>query len=366
MKYLLVPGLLLAAYGLMGHVQRENEDHGGAGAVYTMTNDGAGNSVVMFRRFGDGSLARAGEFRTGGLGSGGGLGNQGSLALSDSERWLFAVNAGSSELSVFAVRNDGLELTDKHHSGGVQPISVTSHGDVVYVLNEASGSISGFRVSARGKLSPIPGSMRPLGIAGADPAQIGFHPSGRVLLVTVKNTNQILTFRVDHNGMASPAQVHPSAGMTPFGFEFGKRGQVVISEAAGGVANASSASSYEVMLDGRLRRISAAVPAGGTAACWVTVTRDGRFAFTSNSPSDSISTFRIGFDGSLRLAGTMAAGAGTRPLDSALSNNSRYLYVLNSGNGTLSGFRVEEDGGLVKLQLAPHSLPGSANGLAAR
>src|SRR5688572_21854879 len=78
------------------------------GAVYVMTNRPAGNEVLAFGRAADGSLGEPHAFATGGLGTGSGLGSQGSLLLTDGARWLLAVNAGSDELSVFRVEQDGL------------------------------------------------------------------------------------------------------------------------------------------------------------------------------------------------------------------------------------------------------------------
>ncbi len=350
----------IAAIGLMGATSA----YAGAGAVYTMTNDDAGNQVRVFDRSADGSLAPGGVFDTGGLGTGSGLGNQGGVALSEDERWLFVVNAGSSELSVFRVRNQGLKLTDRIHSGGVQPISVTAYKDLVYVLNAGgAGGIAGFRIDNKGRLAPIPGASQPLSGAGVGPAQVAFDPSGQVLVVTEKGTNQILTYVVDDWGVAGPPIVHASAGQTPYGFEFGKRGQLFVSEAAGGAAGAATTSSYEVSSDGGLSVISPAVSANGSAACWLIVTQNGRYAYTSNTASNDLSVFEIGFDGDITLVGNVSAGAG--PLDSALTNNSRFLYVFDAGTGTLSGFRVEADGNLAEIPLDISGLAGS-NGLAAR
>src|SRR5436305_1920706 len=72
---------------------------GNVGAVYTLTNAAAGNRVAVFDRASDGALTPAGTYSTGGLGSGDGLGSQGALALSQGNKWLFAVNAGSNEIS---------------------------------------------------------------------------------------------------------------------------------------------------------------------------------------------------------------------------------------------------------------------------
>jgi len=366
-SYLRIAALLGAA--LLGAGQLAAQPFGGGravGAVYTMTNSLTGNEVVALERSARGALAPGGSYATGGQGSGGGLGNQGGVTLSDDERWLFAVNAGSSDVSVFAVRRRGLRLTDRQPSGGLQPISVTVHHDLVYVLNEGgAGSIAGFRLDRRGRLRPVPGSVQPLSALGVDPAQIAFDPSGRFLVVTEKNTNQVLTYVVDRDGAAGPPVVHPSAGMTPFGFAFGKRGQLFVSEAAGGAPGQSTTSSYRLGYDGELDVVSPAVPADGTAACWLVVTRNGRFAFTSNTASDNLSVYEIDFDGSISLRGTVSQPAGTRPLDSALTGNSRFLYVLNSGDGTLSGYRVRFNGRLAPMELDISGLDG-ANGLAAR
>jgi len=71
--------------------------------VYVTTNSSAGNAVTIFSREADGSLTPSGSLATGGLGSGSALGSQGALVLSEDGRFLFTVNAGSNQVSVFAV-----------------------------------------------------------------------------------------------------------------------------------------------------------------------------------------------------------------------------------------------------------------------
>src|SRR3989475_8867660 len=133
------------------------------GAVYALTNQASGNAVAIFDRGADGSLSWSSNMATGGTGAGSGLGSQGALALSDDGRWLFAVNAGSNDVSAFQVTASGLSLTSRVGSGGARPISLTVHGGVLYVLNAGDdGNVSGFRVGTDGALSPIPGSTRAL------------------------------------------------------------------------------------------------------------------------------------------------------------------------------------------------------------
>ena len=93
--------------------------HGGksAGAVYALTNAPTGNEVVVWDRADDGSLTPAGSYATGGLGSGAGLGSQGAIILSKDNRWLFAVNAGSNDISSFRGRRPGAEVDQQ---GGIR------------------------------------------------------------------------------------------------------------------------------------------------------------------------------------------------------------------------------------------------------
>jgi 6-phosphogluconolactonase len=335
-------------------------------AVYTLTNDPAGNAVQVFERDGDGSLVPGDQFATGGTGTGAGLGNQGALARDG--RRLFAVNPGSDSIASFLVRGDQLELIDTDASGGDLPISLTVDDGLLYVLHAGgAGDITGHTISRHGALSPLVGSTRPLSGAGVGPAQVSFDPDGETLVVTEKGTNLIDTYEVDQaTGLATGPNPQASAGATPFGFAFDKRGHLIVSEAFGGAADASAVSSYDVD-GGVIDPISPSVATTETAACWIVVTRNGRFAYTTNTGSGSISGYRVSHDGELTLldADGRTGLTGPGPIDMALTWNSRYLYSLNSGDGTISGFRVKVNGGLAPIGSAD-GLPLAANGLAAR
>ncbi|MBA3944218.1 MAG: beta-propeller fold lactonase family protein [Herpetosiphonaceae bacterium] len=340
------------------------------GAVYTLTNATTGNAVVVFKRAADGSLTLKNTVATGGLGTGAGLGSEGALVLGEDKQWLFAVNAGSNTVSVFAIGVDGLHLTQTIASGGVTPISIAVHGELMYVLNAGgTGNITGFTQNEEGFLAPLPASTRPLSTAAAGPAQIAFNPAGTVLVVTEKTTNSIDTYTIDNNSIANGPIVTPSSGMTPFGFAWTKRGQLLVSEASGGNTNASAASSYQVHDNGSIHAISASVPTHQTAACWLVATDNSRYAYTANAGSGTISGYSVGSNGSLSLLNsdgiTGVTGANSHPIDMALSRFSHYLYVLNSGNSTISVFAVQTNGSLLPLN-GVSGLALSVSGLAAR
>src|SRR5919108_536211 len=139
--------------------------------IYVQTNDAEHNEVVVFDRAPDGSIEPIGRFDTGGRGSGEPpLASQSSLALNDGSSLLLVTNAGSDQLSLFAVQDVGLQLERIADTGGRIPTSVAVHGETAYVLNAGGeGGIAGFSLAGRA-LEPIEGSTRPLSVAGADPA----------------------------------------------------------------------------------------------------------------------------------------------------------------------------------------------------
>ncbi len=332
---------------------------GAPGAVFTMTNAEEGNAVIVWQRGADGSLEMAGEYATDGDGSGGGLGSQGALFLSNSGDWLFAVNAGSDEISAFRVDPDGLSLTSTVSSGGEMPISIAVHGRWVYALNAGgAGNIAGFILNNAGELVPLDGATRGLSQSGGTgPAQVQFTPDGSQLVVTEKATNRIVVYPVGTDGIAGHATVNPSHGMTPFGFDFGQNGTLVVSEAFGGAEDASAVSTYDINHDGSLRLISGTVHSTETAACWVAVTPDGRHAYTTNTGSGSVSAFGIRYDGRAFLIDATLehrpedgkaglTGDGSSPIDASVSQDGQFLYVLNGSADSISIFAVDGRGNL--------------------
>jgi 6-phosphogluconolactonase (cycloisomerase 2 family) len=201
------------------------------------------------------------------------------------------------------------------------------------------------------------------------PAQIGFTSDGRALIVTEKGTDTIGVFRIGPGGMAGDGLFQPSEGMTPFGFGFG-RDALIVSEAFGGAIGASAVSSYSIGPTGILQAISPSVPTEQTAACWIAVTRNERFAYTTNTGSGSVSGYFIRPNNGqlfpLTPGGvTGSTGMNTAPIDAATVGNHQ-LYVL-SGVGNESRITTFFVGSLGNLYPVQHidGLPRNANGLAA-
>jgi 6-phosphogluconolactonase len=338
-----------------------------ADKVFVSTNATTNNELLVFAVGSGGKLSLQTRVPTQGQGTGGGLGNQGAVTMSLNERFLFVVNAASNSVSTFAIRRDGVTLRSTVASGGLRPVSVAEHGGIVYVLNAGgTGNVAGFR-NVRGELRPIADSVRSLSAAsGTNAAQVGFSNDGDVLVLTEKGTNKLTTYRVRHDGSIGAPEVTASAGQTPFGFAFDRRDNLLVSEAFGGAVNGSAVTSYgfDYRAPTKPNVISASIGTTQTAACWVVVTPNGRYAYVTNTGSNTISSYAIQKSGQLSLEKGIAATTGDGPIDAYIPSSGSYLFVLNSRSQTISSFTIGRDGSLSNPSTVG-GLPAGANGLSA-
>jgi DNA-binding beta-propeller fold protein YncE len=334
-----------------------------AGAVFVQNDNPAGNTIVAYDRNPDGSLTQAGSYATGGLGGvlAGSvvdhLASQGSLQLDDG--LLYAVNAGSNTITVFAVDGDRLIRRQVVPSFGDFPVSITTHGNLVYVLNaRGGGSIQGY-VRAAGLLVPVPLWHRGLKLDPNatpefthTPGQVAFTPDGKHLLVTTKSgSDAVQVFAAGPLGPSLKATTTTFPGAAPFAVAFDARGSIALAEIGTGTV-------ATLGLDRRDTLTTLAQAATGQAAtCWIT-TINGRY-YVSNAGSATVSIF----DGELHPLGRTPTRGGT--VDSAASPDGRFFYVQTGAEGGVDAFRVNPDGSLTPVGSA--TVPGAvgAEGIAA-
>jgi 6-phosphogluconolactonase len=360
--------MLLAAAPLT--IAAADDDDSAAGHVYVLNNNlGTTNSITVFGRAANGTLHLRGVTPIGGTGSLAAFadGTQGSIIHTRDGERLFAVDAGSNQISVLDVDDGRLSLRGVFPSGGPGPVSLTYGHGRLYVLNAANASaaaanVAGFRVDEDGALHAISGATRPLSSAHPNPAQVQLSPDGTRLLVTEKATNLIDIYDVGRDGSLSGPTPVPSVGNTPFGMAFdpARRDEVVVADAGTPPAFIGAATAYRLS-DTTLHLVNGPVADHQIAPCWMVVTRDGHFAYTSNADSQTISGYRIARDGSISLldanGSTATTPSDTFPIEESLTRNSRFLYVLDSrlllptgpGPATMSGFRVHADGSLTPV-----------------
>jgi DNA-binding beta-propeller fold protein YncE len=336
-----------------------------AGTVFVQTDNLAGNQVVAYDRAGGGQLTLAGTYDTGGLGgqlSGSvvdHLASQGSLGYDPARGLLYAVNAGSNTVSVFAVRGDRLQLRQVVGSGGTFPVSVAVRGGLVYVLNALNGgSVQGYYV-AFGRLVPIPGSNRPLGLNPnatpqytTTPGQVAFSPAGTQLIVTTKdNTNAIDVFAVHADGrLSAQPVVNPEPGTVPFAIAFDPAGHLIIAD-----AGTNALSTFALGPAGTVTLLDT-LGNGQSATCWVAA--DGGLLFASNAGSATVSGYSADPGGALTLLGQTPTDPGT--VDAAVTPGGNFLYVQAGGNGVVDEFAVGPGGSLAEVGHV--TVPGAVGG----
>ncbi len=332
--------------------------------LYTESNALEGNSILTYKIKNNGSLYFNGATASGGSGTGKGLGSQGALVLDKNHHWLFAVNAGSNSVSSFKVNWDGsLTLSHTESTYGTTPVSVSVHGNRLYVLNRGSDNIHGFWIGADGKLSHIQGSTQPLSSTAVDAPQISFSPEGDWIIVTEKATNIIGTFKVKNDGSVNSGIFTASVGPTPFGFDFSRGRFMIVSNAAGGAVGAGSATSYVIGNNGVPDDVNGAIADNQAAPCWFAVTKYGRFAYTTNTAANSISSYYIAPWGGLYLVQSIATTTDNGPVDIVVAANNYFVYELNGKASTIGGYHRKFLGEL-ELMGNQSGVPAAATGLA--
>lgn len=345
------------------------------GHVYVNLNTSP-NAIAAFDRHADGSLTSTpgSPFSTGGTGLA--LPSQGALQRSSDGKYLLAVNAGSSQISVLSIKNDGsLKLVNvaPEPYGATAPTTIAVWGNNVVVGNDGDAITGGakyvaFTINSGGKLTPTGWSYAlPTGTVVAD---VLFSPDGQHLIGNRENTSLIDSFTPGPNGTFVPATGSPFNNPTgyygPFGSQFNPASpdQLYISNAhtmAGGGVTPGTVSAFNVAGDGTFSEIGAAPYAtdGQTATCWVAITHSGQYLYGVNTGSSSVSAFSINGDGSLSLIGSSTPVGGTGALDIGIAPGDGYAYVVERGSNQVVGLSINGDGSLSLLPSSPTALPTS-------
>jgi hypothetical protein len=325
------------------------------------------------------------------------------VLLNPEHTLLFATNQGSNSIAVFHVDASTGALTpvdgSPFSSLGTAPIAlgysngtlvVANHG-IIAPFNPAGGSPPGpsnlvsFKVSPTGALTPVgAGGSTPPHPDGAIDATVspdgttivssGFFPEIRKLVAgadpsqapTVTFGPQLIrSFTLSQTGALTPADpgiplpkaftdplpALAAAGKLPppnilppivyglaFGVAFNPDPNKKFVYIAAAVARHVAVYDYS---NPNSLRLASSAENPGLAACWIAVSRDGRFLYTSNSagtpgvsgpaPAQSISVFSVSPDGStLKLIQT-ALVKSTGTTDSlALDPSGRWLYILGN------------------------------------
>ena len=392
----------------------------GASHVYIQTNE-IDNKIIDYHRSANGQLHEAARIATSGKGSGefkpvtgeesapNAFEGAGSVILSADRKYLFATNGGDNTVSVFSISpKSGLKLLDTEATGqavtgrsgtakslaydntkGILYVVHTFGPDHVRILDFREGHLTSrsqsYTVNTRAKTDRLP-------------TQAVLSPDGKFLLVDIlfdrrpgkkadgspdlavandKDKDGLVVFPVNADGNLGRAVFNDAGGKAPFFIKFlpGSSTRFINAYAASdGLAISTINSAGKV-------HASAVVPIDASAGmpsemCWISLSGDGRYVFTSNFGLSSVSVYSL--DGTtLRLIKDHEAretGDGkfasinmvptSAPSDSWASSDGKNFYQLYPNASKLVSYRIEQNGGLTKIgeSRVPYQSPQGAAG----
>lgn len=320
---------------------------------------------------------------------------------------VLVVNAGDGTVTSLRVQDDlSLKIVNRVEAGDIKPNGIASYKNYVYVASmgkkvddPSEGNIKGYTIDENGFLKEMPDSVRTL---SGRPASIEVTPDGKYLIVVEITTGLVRSYAIDSNGGLSAEPVSmiysPEANKDrffalPIGTKIikGEQGNstLLVTEtrfidSAHNFYNSTaeqkkkypflqrfqgqtgSVTSYNIDSHGKLTMISPDVLAGKSiwggeqAVCWVTASRDGKFAWTTNPLTSSISTYRVNSDASITLAKQITYQDPKYHeyfLDIDLSADGKYVNTISGNTGKTFVFKIDQQNGdLTKVG----EYPGSA------
>lgn len=342
------------------------------GHVYVNDNTAGTNTIAGFDRHADGTLTPipGSPFTAGGAGSGAGLASQGAVQLSSNGQWVVAVDAGSNQISVLRVHDNGALTAVKSGpvaSGGADPVSVTEHGGLVYVANASATApnYTGFRLTTDGVLKPLAASTFTLP-DGSQPGDVLFNNTGTRLAGTRVGTSLIDSFTVNAGGLLTEAPAGPYAaqGFGPFGSVFSPTApsQLFVTNAHN-APGASTVSSFIDGADGTLTPLASSPVANGqSGSCWAAISPNGKTLFSVNTGSGTITNYSVSGGGALTVLSTLAirdGSGGGNSVDAAVSPDGANVYVVESKTDAIAEFQVHGTQ-LREVATDPVALPAGA------
>jgi len=385
------------------------------GHLYMQTNE-VKNAIIHYHWSANGTLAEVERPATGGAGSGelspiyhvkrpNDFEGAGSVILTPDRRFLFATNAGDNSVSSFAVDKEGrvtlldVKPTGNPTNGGAKSLAYAPSSRTLFVLHTVGPDhLRLMSVDEKGKLTARPEqySVNTKDWPNRGPTMVVLSPDGKFLVVATafdelpsrKNPDGslilwiprpdgtlhvivsnapdpdgIVVFPVGKDGGLGEPSFYDARGAVPFYIAFlhNRPDTFLI-----GFGVADGLAMGRIDAEGKINvgpivkiDTSAGLP---SEVCWLAVSPDDRFVFTTNFGYSTISSFRIDGNG-LSIAKDPASpkvkGDGTfraidgvvssGPSDSWLTPDGAYLYQIYGNASKLVGYATQRDGSLKEV-----------------
>ena len=235
------------------------------------------------------------------------------LIVNPQHTLLFGVNQGSDSIAVFQIQKDGsLKASpgSPYPSGGKAPASLGLSGDTLVVANKARDGVrdlegtapnfTSFKVAADGKLTQVQGSSVPAKPMTA-PTSAVVPDSGGVVF-GLSDGGPIHTMTVDGSGKLAegtgspstvPAQAFAAGTPPPKQFALGVRAHPTKPFVYMALPTVPALAVFQYDKTGKLTFVTSVPTVGAFLPCWIQITKDGRWLYTSSAGTNNITVFDI-------------------------------------------------------------------------
>lgn len=288
---------------------------------------------------------------------------------------LYLATQGNSSIQTYiATFSSGVvDPTGSLFPTGSMPfaIALTPSLDALFLDNNASGTISAFKINSDSSLSATSTSTQ----TGSVPMGMAIDPAGKFLFVANEGSSNISVYSINGTALTEVAG-SPFTTITP-GTTVATLPTAVAVSASGNflyVANnfTGTVSAYSIGSSGKLTPLGASPYTVGLAPSGLGMVPSGGFLYVANSGSNSVSAFAIcdkvttscanpagPGDGTLTPVAGSPFSAGIGPVAIAADPNFNFLYVLNKQSSDISEYSYGPGSGV----LTPLSAPIISTGL---
>lgn len=311
--------------------------------IYVSQNPDGDNQVAAFVQDSNtGRISLLGQYKTGGKGLTSVHGNS-SHALISQGKFLFCVNSGDNSISSFEIQTGGiLRLIGHYPSGGMTPVSLAVHGEVLYALNQGDagegkeGHLSAFTIATDGSLQAITTAQVDLPAKNL-PVEVLVTPKSGLIGVSLHDGDEIEIFKWRDNAFvpASSEQIH----LPPYG-------GATLSPSATKDRFTSLGDSFLFTLDDEKKPGVLSIQSSGDGSsnrirrnthkrlkdpCWGAINPNGKSFWISSFATRILSLYSLGPNGSLTwISDTAPINDGPGGLDITTDQNGKYLFRLRA------------------------------------
>src|SRR5437660_2921829 len=269
-----------------------------------------------------------------------------SLVLHPSGKFLYVANPGlggtiEDDISLFTLASDGTlkEVAPRAPlgSGASQPklLVMDPAGSFLYVMNAGSSNISVFSIdSGSGALTQITNSPSSIGLT---PLNMQLSPSGSFLFVSVAggtagtNNGSVAAYSVN-GGALSLLGVTSTGGVNPYGLAIDPSGTYLYAANYG----SNSISVFTIGSSGSLAEVQGSpIAAGYSGPITMTFDPSGKYLYVANQVSNNVAAYSItsaGLPAALTTSTTTNAfGTESSPSFLVAEPSGKYLFVGNQG-----------------------------------